>query len=92
MIHGRKNCTVLAADMTPVPNQDTCSISAEEFLRFVHHTSFEVLAPSFHVPGSSVTNTISELSAIYREMADRGETYLKYLGEMRKEGHVHGSS
>lgn len=92
MIHERENCTVLAADLPSVPNQDTGTISAEELLCFVQHTSFEVLAPVFRVSGSSVTYTISELFALYQEMVDRGESYLQYLNAAKQEEPDHGSS
>lgn len=76
--------------LTPVKNRT--AVTAEEFLAFVHYTSYEVLAPIFHVSGDSVTHTCSELKSIYQEMLCNGSAYLRYLDAARQEDNVHGSS
>lgn len=76
--------------LAPVKNQ--AAVTAEDFLAFVHYTSYEVLTPVFHVSGDSVTHTCSELKSIYQEMLCNGSAYLRYLDAARQEDNVHGSS
>ena len=71
---------------------DTNSLAAIEFLEFIKYTTFEVLGPEFHVSGDSVTYTISELTALYQEMRNNGEAYLRYLDKQHQEEPDYGSS
>lgn len=75
--------------LTPMSNQ--AAVTADEFLSFIWYTSFELLSPIFHVPGSSITHSLSELCAIYQEMQNHGEAYQKYLAARHQEVPTYGS-
>lgn len=81
--------TLLSDPVTPGEEQ----VTVDEFLKYVKYTSFEILAPIFHVSGDSVTYSYNELMALFVEMqTNQDGHYRQYLNSIQQEETCYGSS